>query len=458
METERKLAQFVSDTEFADLPQEPLYVIKNVVLTTLGTTMAGATREGCEAVVNQVKEWGGKEEATILIHGGKVPAYNAAFANSFMARALDIDDAMFPGMHLGSSSVPAALATAELAGGCSGKEFLTALVLGHEIASRINSISDYDGFDPTGVCTIFAAATVAGKILRLNSTQMLDTLALAFNKSGGSFQCNVDGALAVRAIQGFVAQGGIISAQLAQKGINGPKNFIDGVHGYFHLYAKDKYNSAALTDKLGQRFEVSTKTLFKKYPSCAATAGSINAILGLIREKNLTPESVARIDIRVTPFPSVYKLVGHQFEIGQNPRINAQFNIQYCVANALLRKSSRLQHFEESQIREPRIMELTRKIHVAPDPALDLGRPEFHLRTDMKVATTGGDVYHKVVDIPRGAPGNPMTSEEHQECFRDYVNYAGKPLPSENVDKIVSMVGRLEEVEDVCSLIPLLLA
>jgi hypothetical protein len=99
------------------------------------------------------------------------------------------------------------LAAAELVGGCTGKEFLTALVLGTERAARINSVSIYDGFDPTGICSIFATAAIAGRILHLNSQQMLDALALAFNKSGGSFQSNVDGSLAVRVIQGFVSQG-----------------------------------------------------------------------------------------------------------------------------------------------------------------------------------------------------------------------------------------------------------
>ena len=111
-----------------------------------------------------------------------------------------------------AGTVPVALATAELVGGCSGKEFLAALVLGTEVAARINAVSDYDGFDPTGVCSIFAASAVAGKILRLNSRQMLNALALAFNRAGGSFQSNIDGSLAVRVIQGFVSQGGIICA------------------------------------------------------------------------------------------------------------------------------------------------------------------------------------------------------------------------------------------------------
>lgn len=455
METEKKLAEYVSETKFKDLPQEPVDTIKNVVLTVLGTTIAGATAEGCEVLVKQVKEWGGKKEATILIHGGKVPTYNAALVNSTMARALDFCDAMMPGMHVGSSSVPTALAMAELVGGCSGKEFLAALVLGTEVAARINSVSIYDGFDPTGICSIFATAAIAGRILHLNSKQMLDALALAFNRAGGSFQCNIDGSLAVRVIQGFVSQGGVICAQLAQRGITGPKNFLEGTYGYFHLYAKDKYDPQSITKKLGEQFEMN-KTLFKKYPSCGCTLASTDAILDLVKEKDLTPEDIAHIDIKVPPYS--YKLVGHPFEVGDNPKVNAQFSIQYCVANALFRKCSKLHHFDESYIREPKIMELIKNIHLSPEPTLD--DPEklgFSLAAHMKVTTKGGNVYHKAVDIPRGIPGNPLSKEEHMERFQDCVNYANKPLPKVNIKKIISLVTRLEEAKDVRNLIPLLI-
>jgi len=453
MELEKRLAEYVSETRFDDLPPEPIDIAKDVVLTVLGTTIAGATAEGCEALVDQVKEWGGKEEATILIHGGKVPAHNTALVNSAMARALDFCDAMVPGMHVGSSSVPTALATAELTGGCSGKEFLAALVLGTELAARLNlSESAYDGFDPTGVCSIFAATAIAGKILHLNSQQMLDALALASNKSGGSFQSNVDGSLAVRLVQGFVSQGGIICAQLAQRGITGPRNFLEGVYGYFHLYARDKYNPRAVVAELGERFELA-KTVFKKYPSCGVSLSSTDAILELIEEKELVPEDVAEIDIMVTPY--AHKLVGHQFKIGENPRVDAQFSIQYCVANALLRKSSRLEHFDEPSIREPKIMELINNIHVAADPILD---ERGHTAVDMRVTTRDGSVLHKSVDIARGFPGNPLTKQEHNQRFQDCVSYAGKPLPPENIDKVVSLVSRLEELTDVRRLIPLLLS
>lgn len=451
METEKKLVEYILDTNYDDLPKEPVDTIKNVILTVLGTTIAGATLDGYDMLLKQIKEWGGKEEATILIHGGRAPAHNAALVNSFMARATDFCEGMIQGIHVGSSSVPTALASSELVNGCSGKEFLTAIVLGTEVAARINSVSVYDGFDPTGVCAIFATTTIAGRILRLNSPQMLNALALAFNRSGGSFQSNIDGSLAVRIIQGFVSQSGIMCTQLAQRGITGPKNFLEGIYGYFHLFAKDKHDHEAIVGDLGKSFKL-IKTTFKRHPSCGFTLASTDAILEITEEQDITPEEVDEINIRVTP--PAYKLTGHDFEIGDNPTVNAQFNIQYCVANALLRRGSRLHHFEVSSIREPKIIELTRKIHTFPDPTLER---QGRVAMDMEVKTKDGTVYHKSMDTPRGFyDGNPLTREEHIARFQECVSYAGKPLPPKNTDKIIRLVETLEEIDDIRSLIPLL--
>jgi 2-methylcitrate dehydratase PrpD len=457
MNTEKKLAQYVSDSVYSDLPLKTVNIIKKVILTVFGTTLAGSNAEGCDGLVSQVKEWGGKEESTILVYGGKVPAYNAAFVNSVMARALDFCDAMSPGLHVGSSTVPVALATAELAGGCSGKQFLAALVLGAEIAARINSISDYDGFDPTGVCGIFAATAVAGKILRLDSLEMLNALGLAFNKAGGSFQSNIDGSLAVRVIQGFVSQGGIVCAQLARKGITGPKNFLEGTYGYLHLYAKDKYQPQGLIVELGKRFETD-KTIFKKYPSCGCTLASTDAILDLVEEKALTPENVIGIEVKVSPY--AYKLAGHQFEIGDNPKVNAQFSIQYCVANALLRRDSKLDYFDEAHVSDDKVLKLVKKIEVRVEPSfgepkINDGSTSTHLSVRMKVRTKDGNIYHKDVDIPRGNPRNPLTDQEHMERFRDCANYGDKRVPQANIERILGLIGQLEMVEDVREFIPL---
>ena len=78
METERKLVEFLSSTIYSTIPQEPLETVRNMILAVLGTTIGGSSSEGCRALVDLYKEMGGREEATILVHRGRVPAQNAA--------------------------------------------------------------------------------------------------------------------------------------------------------------------------------------------------------------------------------------------------------------------------------------------------------------------------------------------------------------------------------------------
>ena len=454
MELERKFVDFIMESSFEKLPVETVEIVKNVVLTDLGAIIGGALSPGCDVVANQAREWGGKPEATVLIYGDNIPAHNAVLVNSTMARALDIDDAMLPGLHIGASTVPVALAAAEMGGGCSGKEFIAALAHGFDMATRINFASDYNGFDPSGASGIFAAIAAGGRILGLNHNEMWNALGLGLNRPVQTFQSIVDGTLAVRVGQGFISQAAITCIQLAQKGITGPQNFLEGVYGYFHLYAGDKYDAQAITDGLGDRYLLD-RIAFKAYPSCGGTISSTEAMLSLVDKHGLSANNVAEITLRLTPYD--YDMVGANFKIGDNPRVDAQFSAQYCVANALLRKDSLLQHFDESSIKEPLIMQLVEKIKVIPDPALEGDKPGDSKRADMDVVTKSGDRYSISVPVPSGFPGNPLKYEKLIKRFRDAVNYTKNLLPTENIDKLVSFIGHLEDAENICDLIPLMI-
>src|SRR5512136_732633 len=287
MKAEENLVDFVYDTRFGDIPYSALETVKRQVLAVLGTTIAGATADGCEAAVQLYKELAGKEEATILVYGGRLPAHDAAFVNGVMARALDFCDSMAPGPHPGSAVIPAALAASELAGGCSGQDFISAVAVGTEVSARLNlSEAAYDGFDPTGICVPFGAAAAGARLLNLNRKETWNALALAFNSCGGSFQSHIDGSLGVRFVEGRVAQSGVLSARLALKGITGPRNFLDGVYGYYHLYGKHTTTGETALSGLGSGYRL-LNLVFKRYPSCALTAGSIDVILKLIGEEDL---------------------------------------------------------------------------------------------------------------------------------------------------------------------------
>lgn len=453
MYTENQLVGFVCGTSFADLPSAVVRATKDQLLADLGTAIAGAFAEGCETVVDMARSAGGEPEASVLVHGGKVPAERAAFVNAVMARALDFCDAAVPGAHLGTAIIPAALAAADLVGGVGGAEFLTAVAVGTELALRMNlGELEYDGFDPTGVCVPFGSSAAAAKILGLSKVETTNALGLAFCRCGGSFQANVDGSLAVRVIEGWVAETGVTCARLAGRGITGPSNFLEGVYGYLHLFGRDRVTGDSIVAGLGTDYRAE-RLVFKKFPSCGATQASTQLILDLMAEERFEADGVERVEVKVPPY--IYRLVGHPFQLGSNPKVNAQFSIPYCVANALSRRASRLAHFEEDAIKAPEVMRLVEKIEVVPDAALDV---RGHTAVDMRVISQGGKEYLLSTDVAPGFPESPLTEDEHLQRFADCVEFAANPPEAHKVASIIESVARLEELADIRELVPLLQA
>ena len=138
MKPEVALAEFVTRMRPNELPPAALDTVRRVLMASVATGIAGAAEDGIAPLRKLLQARGGRNEARTLVYGDWLPAHAAAQFNGTLCRALDYCDAMAPGVHLGSSVTPAALAAAELAGGCSGTEFLAAFAAGCEVGSRLN--------------------------------------------------------------------------------------------------------------------------------------------------------------------------------------------------------------------------------------------------------------------------------------------------------------------------------
>jgi 2-methylcitrate dehydratase PrpD len=343
------------------------------------------------------------------------------------------------------------LAAAELAGGCTGEEFMAALVAGAEVSSRLNlTEAQYDGFDPTGIAVVFSAAAAASRILRLTAGQTLNALALAFNRCGGSFQSHVDGSLGVRVVQGWVAEAGVQCAQMARLGMTGPANFLAGHYGYAHLYGRGTLDTSLLARDLGKVWKVHN-VVFKKYPSCGVTQGVTELTLGLVADTSIGPADVASVEVRLPPY--AHRLVGHPFHTGANPRVDAQFSAAYCVANALIRKSSRLVHFAPEQVHDAAVRAMIERIDVRADPALDV---RGHTAVDLTVVHVDGTTHRRSLDIAPGFPGAELSDAQHLARFTDCLAYAPRPPAPAQVERLLATLAHMEAQEDVRALTSLL--
>jgi 2-methylcitrate dehydratase PrpD len=333
---------------------------------------------------------------------------------------------------------------------------ISALAVGSEIATRLGFVSRLDGFDPTGACSIFASCVTAGRILGLTTRQMLHAMALTFNKAGSSFQSNVDGSLAVRLIEGFISQDGIICAQLAKRDITGPENWLGGVWGYYHLFCKDERDEDTVAGTLSEEWYVRSFG-YKTRPQCGATIASTDAIFELLKEQPFEAEEVERVDIHMAS-QGPCSLVGSPFKLGDYPQVNGQFSVRYCVANAIVRKSSELYHFTAESVSDPVVGALARRVHTSVHPELAQRRRELAGRVVLEVQLKNGRVLTCKADGPTGFPPQQKSDARHLEDFQSHIAYGGRPLSKENVQRIVCLVDRLDELDDVRELVPLLVS
>lgn len=428
MTPEQRLARFVVQQPAAAVPAEARATVRHIVRAVAGTALAGAGEDGIAALRQLLLERGGAPQATLLVFGDRLPAAAAAQFNATLCRALDFCDAMAPGPHLGAAVIPAALAAAELAGidgrVTTGEDFVAALGVGAELVARFNlDESQYDGFDPTGICVVFGTTAAVARLLGLDEAQTLHALALAFNRCGGSFQSHVDGSLGVRITQGWVAQAAVECAQMARLGITGPHNFLAGSCGYGHLYGRGRLDTSALVAGLGEAWHLQ-RVVFKQFPSCGVTQGVTALVLRLVAAHGLRAGDVASAEVRLPPY--AHRLVGQPFKLGGNPRVDAQFSAAWCVANALQRGRPQLAHFEPAQVAAADLLPLVQRIAVVADPALDA---RGHTAVDLAITTHDGRLLRDGLDTAPGFPGAALSEDQHRARFDDCLAYAAAAAP-----------------------------
>mgnify|MGYP000395088848 CR=1 FL=1 len=436
----QELAKYISELSYEDLPDEVVYQSKRLLLDTIATIFAGAGEDFTQSISTFISKIDNNPECTIIGREHKAGFLWAAFANAAFSQVHDFNDGhRGSGISLLSASpiwggcyhaarivVPTALAVGEKYA-LSGKEVLTAIVVGLDVAYKIRGVKHRPPAEA------YSTAAVAAKLMGLNETEILNATGIAGYMSSGkvgkgpSYSSDY-------LVHGYFAKTGIEAAMLAAEGCTGPLLYDDSV-------LSTRFNEKGLW----KEFEV-MKTYLKPYPACRVTHGAIDAVLALKKEKGLVASDVEEIEIRLVT-QGMY-VASERLNTSSYYK-NCQYNIYYSVACALIDGEVSLKQFTKERIADPRVHEFSRTIKVLPDESLDVYYPDKS-PVVVIIRTKDGNTYTQRVDYAKGGTQNPLTDDELLEKF---MQCSEKSISEERALYIRDAVFKLDEMPDLTGLV-----
>lgn len=461
-----KLARHAAQLRYEDLPQPLVDVIKQCVMDTLGVSI-GASSLAPEAriLAEYVAEMGGKPESTIFGFGGKAPAGWAAFVNGSLGHMLDFDDIGESG-HPSIVTIPVAIALAEKNGSVSGKELIAAIAAGMDVMTRISraiEVPDWtmtEGWFATQLIGFIAGAATGGRLLGLDEHRMENALGIGFNQMSGSRQMAVGAATHMRSMQaGFSGQGAVLAAQLAQRGIIGSKDVIEGRYGFFRTYIRgNEPDWGGIVDRLGEHFPLIEKHGFKVWPACAYTRTTNASIMAIMKDQRLKPEDIESITI--VGGTGGTRLLCEPIELKRRPKvsIDGKYSIPFTTAIMAAKGNVTLRAYTDNGLQDPVVLAMADRVSYRPADKAVTGRGGSAdiSSTSVEVVTRDGRSFqHRSTGVP-GDPKNPVNWDRLEEKFRDCVSFSTTPISAGNIDEAVGHIRNLEELTDVAALIRLL--
>jgi 2-methylcitrate dehydratase PrpD len=392
---------------------------------------------------------GGAAQATILGHGGRVPAAMAAFANGAMAHALDYEDALdVAPLHPNASLVPAVLALAQARAPVSGHDLLAAIAIGCEASCRValalRQPLEQGGWYPPPILGAFGAVTGAAMLLRLTPAQLTDawSLLLLQNSCPGEIKYSADTVLrAVR--EAFPAQAAVNAALLAEAGIKGFAAPLEGEAGFYRLFAGGHYEAATLLERREHWYIEALS--FKPWPCCRGTHAGVELVLSLQAQHGLHWRDIADLLIEGC---DVQRMLAEPLPRKRAPltAIDAKFSLPFTVATALVKGEVTLDHFTAAALRDPQVLALAQRIHFTQ--RADWGRDRATAGAVM-IQLADGRRFGVETLQPLGHPSRPLDDARLVAKFIDCAGRAATPLVRDRAAAAATALLQLQPDGDV---------
>lgn len=398
----RQLARFAVSTTFDTLPDKVRHEGVRAFANFIGCAAGGATEPVCAKMIETIGEFNGKSDSVVIGSSVKLDALNAALLNSLASASLAFNDTHYVTVIHPTSPVGAAMVSMATRRQLSGKDFITAVVLGDELCCRIGNILCTPpaecavGLSTTGLLGCIGAAIAAGKALNLDEDRMTTAIGIAANQSAGIREAHAS--MSSWFTVGNAARAGLWAALLAERGYTCPDTMIEGVKGFGVSFGSNPQFDVALKG-LGEQWEI-LDLAYKPYPCGVVIHPVIDACLDITAKHPFDARDITRVDLTVNPL--CIQLCNRP-----TPTIRAQAMVSFAhwTATTLTYKEAGLPQVTEAMVHDPHIAALRAKVVARADD--NVGREAAHV----KVTMTDGRTFEAHCAHALSTPENPMTDK-----------------------------------------------
>ena len=372
----------------------------------------------------------------------------AALFNGSLGNIYELDDLHRAAIvHPADTIMAAALAVAQREK-VSPHAFLDSVVRGYEMAIRIGLLAGtqhYQHWYSTATCGVFGAATACASLLQLNAHQAANALAQAGMQASGVWQCRLEPGFSKQLATGRSAQSGVLAADLAAAGMEGPRHILEGQHGWLaatNSMPTMKHAMAVLTPEAGSPWLIH-EVSFKPWPVCRHVHPAIACAIQL-HKKVAHADNIARIEI------STYQ-TALDFANEPNPTTSqqARFSLQHGVAVALMQGDFWLSDAQPEALNLPQLVRLRQHTQVRAHKHWNAAYPA-HYGAKLSVWLRNGQCLEASLSDAPGDPENPLSSTEILKKNRAVMRSAN--CASESITQLMKACAELPQAASMASL------
>jgi 2-methylcitrate dehydratase PrpD len=439
----RELSSYIARAPRLRLPAAVVEKARHHILDTVAAMVSGSRLAPGRIAIAYVGRRSGRREASVAGSRVVTSMVDAALANGMLAHADETDDSHAPSRnHPGCAVVPAALAAAE-AMHADGTQFLRAVVLGYDVAARLNYALGADAFAFAGRMThsfggTFGAGAAAAALLRLDTLQARHLLSYCAQQASGVGSSVRDADHIEKAFDfgGMPARNGVTAAAMVAAGFTGVDDVFSGERNFFQAYAA-KPDPDKLADGLGRRFEI-MGTNIKKWSAGSPAQSAIDALLHLMETKAVTAHNIKAITVHLP--------TGSDRTVDRTPAPDV--NVQHLLAMLLIDGTLTFRSIHDhARMDDPKILALRAKIQVVPSDELLHARPRRQAIVELDTRD-GARHGHRIVAV-RGTADNPMALPEVEAKARDLM---GGVLGRKRTETLIAALRDLAAVKNMARL------